>query len=247
MQSQCKYCSPHLFSSYRYHITRSLGKMRYFGEINHIYTLLIVEIVVIIIITITSLLLYLIYKLSLSQMYVCRWKKTQKSVLLSMLSDIQGSSILGKHLPQIERTTVPSQHPCEADASPISIQQRGKAGVISESHNQYKVKFRLTCRQGGFKLALLQFHSKEEVGTSESWSRQVQESPCPFILAYVQHQKRERNQRRDQSCAYDGLAPLLSIPDVCWVSGTPYLFISKSSVLPKKIEYNPKDPFYCMN
>lgn len=39
--------------------------MRYFGEINHIYTIFIVEIDVIVIVIITSLLLYLIYKLNL--------------------------------------------------------------------------------------------------------------------------------------------------------------------------------------
>jgi hypothetical protein len=42
-----------------------MGKMRYFREINHIYTVFILKIVVVLIIITTSHLLYLIYKLSL--------------------------------------------------------------------------------------------------------------------------------------------------------------------------------------
>lgn len=65
--------------------------MRYFREMNHIYTIFIVEIVAILIVTTTSH-LYLIYKLSLVS-GVCiidGTRQLKKSALQSMLSDTQG-------------------------------------------------------------------------------------------------------------------------------------------------------------
>ena len=66
---------------------------------------------------------------------------------------------LGNHLPQI-KGLCPLSIPAKLMlVSSLFSREQALAGETTESHNHYKVKLALTCRQGVYKLALLDFSS----------------------------------------------------------------------------------------
>lgn len=126
--------------------------------------------------------------------------------------------------------------------SPFS-KENAWAGATPESHSHYKVKLGLLWRQGGCWLTLL--HSRPMWGRSQVWWI-LEESPCTLIV--IESVSKERGKpKRAKLCLSWFSLPVLSSWYLLCVWYPFYLFIRKSSVFPRAIEWNPRVLFHFMN